>query len=136
MSHHDTTGSGMQRRRINMLLSRLGIVGCVAGILVCLLAGISRLSPPDDSLGAGAIYDRSVDDYNRRLDEIANDNPGIPPLARAKTRTQAHNEDTMLGIVAGTVIAGIGTLLWCCNRSKPNAASPSVARNKGDFNEH
>lgn len=115
-------------RHMSVARSRLGLTLCAVGISLSAIAGIAHLSPPEDPTGAGAIYDEHVETYNRRVKAIAQSNPSLPILARAKTRVQAHREDTMFAVIVGGVIAAAGIVLSCCHRRNARVRSSPADR--------
>lgn len=103
------------------LLARTGIVLCAVGLLLGIIAGSAYFSPPENPTGA-ANYDRSVDAYNDRVDEIAESGLELPAMRKGKTLLQAHKEDTLFWMLVAGVITFAGLLLCLMNRSRRNAA--------------
>ena len=104
------------------LLAGTGIAFCAIGLMLGTMAIIAHFSPPDDPTGAAASYDKSVDAYNDRVNEIVESSPGLAAMPKGKTFLQAHREDTLFWIVVAGVVAFAGIALCLTSRSRKIAA--------------
>jgi hypothetical protein len=95
-------------------LRRIGMVLCVVGLSLGLIAIGALFVTPVDPTGAGMQYDRQVESYNERMKELADTHPNFPAAALGQTRLQAHRANATFGVVVAGVMTFVGAVL--CNR--------------------
>lgn len=104
------------------LLANIGIALCLVGVLLGSFAIAAYLMPPGDPAGAAGTYDKGVEAYNERLNEIAESNPELPAMKQGRTLLQAHKEDTLFWILAAGAIILTGLALYLATRSTQDVA--------------
>jgi hypothetical protein len=88
----------------------------IAGTILAAIATIALLiGPGPDPTGAGEIYDKVVEEYNKQAKEVQESNPSMPAPALGKTRLQAHREDAAFGLIVGCLVLSAGLLLYFRN---------------------
>ncbi len=97
------------RKNLRMLGLGLSIVGTIlaAIAIIALLIG-----PGPDPTGAGKVYDKVVEEYNKQAKEVQESNPDMPAPALGKTRLQAHREDATFGLILNALLVTGGLFLF------------------------